>query len=208
MEIPTPEVAVEPVAEPAQEPTPEVAVEPVAEPAVEPTPEVVVEPTPEVAVEPAQEPTISTESNENQDTLDKLLLALIPDSSSNFCTLTPTEIVFMTNLVKDASGTIVLQIQQTLDTVLQDGSISLHDIPQLVLLITQIFQSNVSVKNVNVLNLIQYTLHVLLESNILPISPQSQTAAKTMIDTSLTLLNTSLEQEYYSIFSCCFRSMK
>jgi hypothetical protein len=117
----------------------------------------------------------------------------------------------MTNLVKDASGTILPQIQQTLDTILRDGNISLHDIPELVLLITQIFQSNISVKNINILNLIQYTLDALLESNILPIEKPLQVVAKNMIDTSLTLLNTSLptiEQEWFSIFSCCFRTVK
>ena len=168
--------------------------------------EKLIEPSVEPLVEPSVEPTIST-PNEVIIKLDEQLLAIMQDSSNNFCKLTPKEIIFMTNLVKDASGSIIPQIQQTIEGILKDGSINLHEIPQLVLSITQIFQSNISVKNVNLLNLVQYTLDVLLESNILPIPPHLQSVAKHTIDTSLTLLNTTLptvKVNCYSILSCLF----
>ena len=154
--------------------------------------EKLIEPTIEPVVEPSVEPTISTTINEVIVKLDELLLVLIPDSSNNYCKLNPTEIAFMKNLIKDASGSIIPQIQQTIEGVLKDGSIDLYEIPQLVLSITQIFQSNISVKNINVLNLVQYTLDVLIESNILAIPEPLKTVAKNMSDTSLTLLNTPL----------------
>jgi len=155
--------------------------------------------------EPVTTPIISEAPNEQMDTF---LLALIPDSSAK---LSPDEIAFMTNLLKDASGVILPQIRQTVQNILNDGAISLHDIPQLVLLITQIFQSNVSLKNVNSINLIQYTLDSLIQSNILPIPASLQSVAINIVDTSITLLRTSLpqvEEECTSIFSCCFRGQK
>lgn len=125
------------------------------------------------------EPTISTN-------FDQFMLALIPDSSCNFCKLTPTEIICMTNLLKDASGSIVTEIQKTIQDVVKDGNISLHDIPELVLLITQLFQSKISIKNINI---IKYTLDALLEHNLLPIPQALQSVSKSMFDTALRLLN-------------------
>lgn len=179
----------------------------VQEPLVEP-PQNVVESQQNVVESPQN--VLATQPNQTLVQLDNLLLALIPNSSSISCKLTPYEIAFMTNLMKDASGGIVPQIQKTIQDILNEGSISLHDIPQLVLLITQIFQSNISVKNINILNLIQYTLDSLLESNILPIPPQLQSVAKNIVDTSISLLNTSLPAveakcwSIFSLFSSCF----
>uniref|UniRef100_A0A6C0HZR5 Uncharacterized protein n=1 Tax=viral metagenome TaxID=1070528 RepID=A0A6C0HZR5_9ZZZZ len=144
--------------------------------------------------------------------IDTFITALVPSSSKFSVNLTQQEIAVITALVNDASGTLLPQIKTTIEGLLQEGGkLSLHDIPQLVLLITQLFQSNIfAVKNINLLNVIKYTLDSLLDSNILPIPSGVESLAKTIVDTSIELLNTTLptvEEECWTIWnylSACF----
>jgi hypothetical protein len=148
------------------------------------------------------DPIFDTNENKTLVEMETIITALLPNSLK--MSLTPAEIAFMTSLLADTSGnnSIVPQLQQEIQGILKEGSISLHDIPQLVLIITQIFQQVFSNKqpasdqiknaNINIVNLIQYTLDALLDSNILPIPAALQPVAKNILDTSITLLNTSL----------------
>jgi hypothetical protein len=146
---------------------------------------------------------ITTDSNKIVDTF---ITALLPSASKFSVNLTPQEIAVITALVNDASGAILPQINTTIEGLLKEGGkLSLHDIPQLVLLITQLFQSNFfGVKNINLLNVIKYTLDSLLDSNILPIPSGLESVAKTIVDTSIELLNTTIpvvEEECWTLIS-------
>lgn len=163
-----------------------------------------------------QPPQISTELNQTLIEVDAFITALVPSASKFSVNLTTYEIAIITALVNDASGTILPQIKSTIEGLLKEGGkLSLHDIPQLVLLITQLFQSNLfAVKNINLLNVIKYTLDSLIDSNILPIPSGLEAVAKTIVDTSIELLNTTLpaaEEECWTIMSylySCFNAKK
>jgi len=163
-----------------------------------------------------QEQQIATEPNPYVVEIDTFITALVPSASKYSVNLTPQEIAIITALVNDASGTILPQIKTTIEGLLKDdGAISLHDIPQLVLLITQLFQSNLfAVKNINLLNVIKYTLDSLLDSKILPIPNGLESVAKSIVDTSIELLNTTIpvaEEECWTLLSylySCFSSFK
>jgi len=159
-------------------------------------------------------PLIATEPNNRLLEIETFVSILVPSASKFSVNLTPQEIAIITALVNDASGAILPQIKTTIEGLLKDdGNISLHDIPQLVLLITQLFQSNLfAVKNINLLNVIKYTLDSLLDSNILPIPSGLESVAKTIVDTSIELLNTTLpevEEECWTLlsylYSCFFK---
>jgi hypothetical protein len=159
---------------------------------------------------------IAIEPNKILLEIDAFITALVPSASKFSVNLTPQEIAVITALVNDASGAILPQIKTTIEGLLkEDSKLSLHDIPQLVLLIAQLFQSNFfGVKNINLLNVIKYTLDSLLDSNILPIPGGLESVAKTIMDTSIELLNTTIpvvEEECWTIMSylsLCFCKKK
>jgi hypothetical protein len=141
-------------------------------------------------------------------------ISLLPSASKFSVNLTISEISVITAFLNDVSGTIIPQIKSKIQELLITDTISLHDIPKVVLLITQLVQSKLfAVKNINLLNVIKYIMDSLIDSKILPIPSGLESAAKSIVDTSIELLNITLpevEDECCTIFSflSCFSCKK
>ena len=54
-------------------------------------------------------------------------------------------------------------MEKTIEGILSDGKLDVHDIPNLVLLISQIYKQGSSFKNVNLVNIIKFTVNVIIE---------------------------------------------
>ena len=131
--------------------------------------------------------------------------------------LTPAEVTYIYILLKaesDISGNsgIISKIQTEFDSIIKEGYISLHDIPQLVLLITDILKTNIvqnTIQNVGILNIIKFILDSLFESDLLPLNATEMSMIKSLVDSSLQLLQTNVdlviqeEQVICSFFEKC-----
>ena len=115
--------------------------------------------------------------------------------------LTPDEVMYINKLLQaeaDISGNvgIISQIQMEFNSIIKEGVISLHDIPQLVLLITDILKTNIvqnTIQNVGILNIIKFILDSLFDSNLLPLNATEILFIKTLVDSSLQLLQTNID---------------
>ena len=131
--------------------------------------------------------------------------------------LTPNEITYINTLLQaelDISGNfgIISQIKTEFNNIIKEGGISLHDIPDLILLITNILKTNIlqnTIKNVGILNIIKFILDTLFDSNLLPLNTNETALLKTLVDSSLQLLETNIdfvikeEQCICNIFETC-----
>jgi len=115
--------------------------------------------------------------------------------------LTPSEIEYIHTLLQvesDISGNfgIITQIKMEFDNIVKEGGISLHDIPQLIFLIANILKSNIlqnTVQNVGILNIIKFILDTLLDSNLIPLNATEITLLRTLVISSLQLLETNID---------------
>jgi len=131
--------------------------------------------------------------------------------------LTPDEVAYINKLVQaesDISGNfgIISQVKMEFNNIIKEDIINLHDIPKLILLITDILKTNIvqnTIQNVGLLNIIKFILDALFDSNLLPLNPNEISLIKSLIDSSLQLLQTNVdfvikeEQYVCSFFETC-----
>ena len=109
--------------------------------------------------------------------------------------LTPKEMSFMTDLLNEHPE-VFGKIQSTIEEIISDGKVDLHDIPKIVLLISQIYHEHLLgyiVKDVGVINILKFTLDALLESGIIPVPSFAMAIVKGIVDVSLELLNKNVQ---------------
>lgn len=119
----------------------------------------------------------------------------VASTSDKYCAhLTPTEVAFVNNLLKDHPE-VFHQIQATVTDILADGKLNLHDLPKVVLMISQIYHAHL-VKNVvhhvGVIHMVKFTLDALLESGVVPLPELEITLIQKVVDASLDLLQTNV----------------
>ena len=106
--------------------------------------------------------------------------------------LTQKEVIFMNDLLNQHPE-IFGKIQKTLDDIISDDKLDFHDIPKIVLLISQIYHEHLIgyiVQEVGIINILKLTLDALLESGIIPVPGFALSIVKGVVDVSLDLLNT------------------
>jgi hypothetical protein len=97
-------------------------------------------------------------------------------------------------------------IHKTIDDILEDGQVNIHDIPKMVLLISQIYKQNVIpqlVKTIDMFKIVRFTLDALFDSGILPISSFETQVIQRVVDSSLDLLALELPKVEEEVVSCC-----
>jgi len=119
----------------------------------------------------------------------------VASTSDTYCAhLTPTEVAFVKNLLQDHPEVFHL-IRASVTDIVADGKLNLHDLPKVVLLISQIYHAHL-VKNVvhhvGVVHLVKFTVDALLESGAVPLPDLEITLIKKVVDASLDLLQTNV----------------
>ena len=100
------------------------------------------------------------------------------------------------DVLMEKNPEVFAKIQQTMDDILADGVVDLHDIPKIILLISQMYQANVLVefiRYIRLLSLVKFTIDCLLDSGLLPIPQVEVAIIKRIVDTTIDLLSTNLE---------------
>lgn len=127
----------------------------------------------------------------------------------------PTERQFLQNLIKESPETFHV-IDTALHEILKDDKIDYHDIPQIVLIMSNIFYEIKSAKCIDLVVVIQVVLDIILDSGLLHIPAFEIVILKRVIDASVGLLKTNLTPlstiilsaetaKKTSIWNCCLR---
>jgi hypothetical protein len=115
--------------------------------------------------------------------------------------LTPAEIAYVKTLLQaetNVSGNsgIIYKIKSEFNNIIKEDVIILQDIPNLVLIVTNLLKTNIiqnSVKNVGIINVIQFVLDSLFDPNILLINKTEAKIINVLVDSSLQLIKTNID---------------
>jgi hypothetical protein len=100
------------------------------------------------------------------------------------------------DVLMERNPEVFTKIQQTVDEIMSDGVVDLHDIPKIILLISQMYQANVLVEfihHIRLLSLVRFTIDCLLDSGLLPIPQVEIFVIKRIVDTTIDLLSTNMD---------------
>ena len=122
--------------------------------------------------------------------------------------LSHNERTYMTSVLNHEAN-IVKKIQTELKNMIKDKYIYLNDIPQLIFSITTLIKIHIiqnNIKNVNIANIIRYILNMFFDSKILPLNDTEINLIKTIIYSSIRLLqlNVNIAEEPIVCCSCLF----
>lgn len=130
------------------------------------------------------------------------LLTTLDNAVNASYTLSPRDKALLKAMMNNSPESFH-QIDTTVSDIIQDGKIDLHDIPKIVLLVSQIFQMNFNIKNVDLTSIVKFVIHVILE--MLPIPSMQVHIAEQLVDTSIDLLATNLTTIEHAVESCCVK---
>jgi hypothetical protein len=109
--------------------------------------------------------------------------------------LTPQQQIWI-NLLITNSPECFVQIDTDIQKMVSSGSIGVQNIPQIIQLCVDILNQATlkqgMANSVNIYVLIKFILDVLLQSPLLPLPANEKTTIQILVDTSLSLLSTSL----------------
>lgn len=140
--------------------------------------------------------------------MNSLLSNLLYENLNNSVSvkLTDSEVNFIEELITKYPN-ILNHIKDQIDNIMSDGKIDLHDIPQIILLISNIYTSHIfekSIENVEINNIVQFTLDSLIDSPILPLPNIEKEIIKKTIDFSISLLNFNITTIFKKEKICCY----
>lgn len=115
--------------------------------------------------------------------------------------LTPAEISYFKTLLQlgkplSVNYGVIYQIQCEFNAIIKEDVISLQEIPNLVLAVTNILKTNIiqnSVQNIGIINVVQFMLNNLFETNTVSINKTEVEIIKSLVDSSLILLKTNVD---------------
>ncbi len=134
------------------------------------------------------------------------LASIFTEFNLNSLKLSKEEIDYIKLLLSD-SPELFKKIEDNINIIIKDDKLDIHDIPQLILLITSVVK--IDYKNMNkkidIINVIEYIINTIIESGILPLPQCDVPVVKNIIFSSLELLrtNTNIKKSFFNCFSCC-----
>jgi len=130
---------------------------------------------------------------------------LLSNVNSPSCILTQEQINWI-NLFIIASPESFQKIADGLKNITSDGKIDLHEIPSIIKLLADIYNSESIKKGIsnpaNIIVFIKYTIDVIFESKYLVLPDIEKEAVRKLIDISLELLNMNLPTILKSLDVC------
>lgn len=119
--------------------------------------------------------------------------------------LTPEEKTAIQKLNLPDQSEFLEKLADIINCILNDGIIYSHDIPQLVVLSSNLIHQYISTKslaNVGGVSILKFILTSLLNSNLIPIPPNQILKAQMVLDSSFTLLEIVLPSVGRGTTSC------
>jgi len=154
-----------------------------------------------------KEPTepVASSDGVNLISLTSLLLANVSMPSYN---LLPEQIVWINKFI-EASPEVFDIILKDIIAITADGKIDSHDIPLLIKLITDVYNSRAIARDMansqNIIAFVKYTLEIILDSKYVVLPEIEKTIIKGLIDSSISLLSMNVASGNASIFAVIVR---
>lgn len=120
--------------------------------------------------------------------------------------LTPNEKAYIQKVLREHPETLT-NIHATIQDIVSDGKIDLHDIPKIVLLVSQIMKSHIienSVRNVSVVSVVKFLVDSILVSGLLPLPKVEIDLLRRVFDSSIELLQMEAKVDFK--MKCCCTS--
>jgi hypothetical protein len=113
------------------------------------------------------------------------------------------ELFFLESLIKN-NPVFFKDIHEEIEKIIRDRTINIHDIPEIVLLLSQIFHIHFvenCIEDFGIVNIIQFIIECILDSGLFHINDVDIEILKRVVKTSLSLLkmNVTIEKEIV----CC-----
>jgi len=125
-----------------------------------------------------------------------------------FITLGRKEVKFIRKMMVEKPEIFHL-ISKDINDILEDNTISLVDIPKIIHVISALYANNFLFKNVKVIEIVRFSVYVILQSGILPLNGLETRVIECVVDTSLKLLELSLPVvkrrtwKFFQWMGCC-----
>jgi hypothetical protein len=156
------------------------------------------------AVKEPNEPVASSDVIINLISLSSLLLANVKTPSYN---LLPEQIEWINKFI-DASPEVFEIILKDILAITADGKIDSHDIPLLIKLITDVYNSRAIARDMansqNIIAFVKFTLEVILDSKYILLPEIEKTIIKGLIDSSISLLSMNVASGKQGVFASIF----
>jgi hypothetical protein len=160
------------------------------------------------AVKEPTEPVASSSVLVSVISLSTLLLANVNTPSYN---LLPEQIEWINKFI-EASPEVFDIILKDILAITADGKIDSHDIPVVIKLITDVYNSRAITRNMansqNIIAFVKFTLEVILDSKYVVLPEIEKTIIKGLIDSSISLLSMNVASGNKSIFSLVYNVIK
>ena len=137
--------------------------------------------------------------------LDDLLSILNSRIQDPRCTLqcNPEELAYIQKLIQDHPA-LFHTVEKEMNHVLEDGILNIHNIPEIVLLLSQLFEIHFiqhSIQEIGIGNLVRFTVDAVLDSNLFHLPKIETEIIKRVVDVSLQLLSADVKSSPTSV--CC-----
>ena len=90
------------------------------------------------------------------------------------------------------------QMEQDIEMIISDRKIDYHDIPLIILLISNMYHTDIihtNINNIEIINLIKFIVDSILQSDYIPLPHLERYIIQQLIDSSLELLKFNLSAE-------------
>ena len=155
-------------------------------------------------VKEPSEPVASSDVVINLISLSTLLLANVKTPSYN---LLPEQIEWINKFIEASPEAFDIILKDIL-AITADGKIDSHDIPLLIKLITDVYNSRAVARDManaeNIIAFVKFTLNVILDSKYIVLPEMEKTIIKGLIDSSISLLSMNVASGNKSIFASIF----
>lgn len=145
-----------------------------------------------------------------------IILAKITDNNFSI-ELNNNEIIFLQTFISKNPDKFNA-ISENIKNITVDGELNLHDIPEIILLVSNLFDSDIIktiLDDVDIINIIQFTIDTLINSGLFPFSTIELSTLTYIINSSLALLRTNFifiknekkepKVNCFSCFPCIFK---
>lgn len=124
--------------------------------------------------------------------------------------LSPNEIVYLKRIINERPSTFIKMLSN-INKIIYENTIYLQDIPQIILVLSDVYRSNIIeeiLPGVDLINIIEYTINSILYSKLFYLQ-EDLDIVKLLVDSSIELLRIKIsiiekEEDKEEIKYCCF----
>jgi hypothetical protein len=108
--------------------------------------------------------------------------------------LNPNEIRYIKKMVDDHPE-IFDKISIQINALIQEKTLGIHDLPQIIIIISREYKIMIPDTKVDIINIVQYTIDSILDCDLIPFLEIEESIVKKIVDSSINLLRMNIKKE-------------